>query len=144
MPWPRSRICRSATRAILTEAIWWHDVVCDPKRPDNEEQSAILAEQHVDPAISVEAGRLVRLTKTDDVAPGDRRGAVLISIDLGILGADPATYDTYADAIRKEFARAKVLKRFFERQVIYPDASFARRLDRMARANLAREIAVLG
>jgi predicted metal-dependent HD superfamily phosphohydrolase len=76
-------------RAILIEAIWWHDVVYDPKRPDNEEQSAILAEQHVDPGIGAEVGRLVRLTKTHEVAPDDRRGAVLISIDLSILGADP-------------------------------------------------------
>ena len=141
-------------RAVLTEAIWWHDVVYDPKRSDNEEQSAILAEQHVDPGISAEVGRLVRLTKNHEVAPSDHRGAVLISIDLSILGAEPAIYDAYAEAIRKEFAhvpdadyqsgRAKVLKRFIERQVIYPDASFARRFDRMARENLAREIAALG
>lgn len=141
-------------RAILVEAIWWHDAVYDPTRPDNEEQSAILAEQHVDPGISAEVGRLVRLTKTHEVSPSDRRGAVLISIDLSILGAESIIYDTYADAIRKEFAhvpdadyrfgRAKVLKRFLERQVIYPEASFAKRLDRMARENLAREIAALG
>jgi predicted metal-dependent HD superfamily phosphohydrolase len=36
-----------------------------------------------------------------------------------------------------------VLKRFLERPVIYPEASFAKRLDRMARENLAREITVL-
>jgi len=140
-------------RAILIEAIWWHDVVYDPKRSDNEEQSSQLAEQHVDPGISAEVGLLVRLTKTHEVAPGDRRGAVLISIDLSILGAAPLIYDTYADAIRKEFAhvpdadyrfgRAKVLKRFLERQVIYPEAPFAKRFDRMARENLAREIAML-
>lgn len=140
-------------RAILIEAIWWHDVVYDPKRPDNEEQSAVLAEQHVDSGIGAEVGRLVRLTKTHEVAPGDRRGAVLISIDLSILGAEPLIYDAYTDAIRKEFAhvpdadyrfgRAKVLKQFLERQVIYPEASFAKRFDRMARENLAREITAL-
>lgn len=141
-------------RAILIEALWWHDVVYDPTKRDNEEQSARLAEQHVDPDIRAEVGRLIRLTRSHEVAPGDRRGAVLISIDLGILGADPATYDLYADAIRKEFAhvpdadyrsgRARVLKRFLDRPVIYPEPSIARQLDRMARENLAREIAALG
>src|SRR5829696_2723515 len=38
----------SATdREILSEAIWWHDVVYDATRSDNEELSARLAEQHV-------------------------------------------------------------------------------------------------
>ena len=31
----------------LSEAIWWHDVVYDATRADNEELSARLAEQHV-------------------------------------------------------------------------------------------------
>ena len=34
-------------REILSAAIWWHDVVYDATRADNEELSARLAEQHV-------------------------------------------------------------------------------------------------
>ena len=34
----------AAEREILTEAIWWHDVVYDATRTDNEEFSARLAE----------------------------------------------------------------------------------------------------
>ncbi|MGJ5178890.1 HD domain-containing protein [Bradyrhizobium oligotrophicum] len=137
-------------REILTLAIWWHDVVYDPTRSDNEEQSAVLAERHVAPELSCEVGRLIRLTRTHDVAPDDRRGALLVSIDLAILGADDASYDAYADAIRREYAhvpdeayragRAAVLERFAERPVIYPDGAFAAVLDRTARANLAREL----
>src|SRR5262249_22011217 len=51
-----------------------------------------------------EVGRLIRLTKTHDVAAGDPLGAIMISIDLSILGADVATYDAYAAAIRQEYA----------------------------------------
>ncbi|RXH19269.1 HD domain-containing protein [Bradyrhizobium guangzhouense] len=141
-------------RETLTEAIWWHDVVYDPARSDNEERSAELAEQHVRIELRQEVGRLIRLTKTHDVDAGDRLGAVLISIDLAILGADPARYDAYAAAIRREFShvseddfrigRARVLRRFAAREVIYPDSSFAATLDRQARANLARELAALG
>ena len=138
----------------LSEAIWWHDVVYDPTRADNEELSAQLAEAHVGFDIAREVGRLIRLTKTHAVEPGDRLGAILISIDLSILGADPARYDAYAAAIRQEFAhvpdadyrigRARVLRQFAGRPFIYPDAGFAEMYDRQARENLARELAALG
>ena len=77
-------------REILSAAIWWHDVVYDATRSDNEELSARLAEQHVRPDLRQEVGRLIRLTKTHYVEPDDRLGAILISIDLSILGAEPA------------------------------------------------------
>ncbi|KIU44071.1 MULTISPECIES: phosphohydrolase [Bradyrhizobium] len=144
----------AAEREILSEAIWWHDVVYDATRPDNEELSAQLAEQHVRADISREVGRLIRLTKTHDVQPGDRLGAILISIDLSILGAEPARYDAYAAAIRQEFihvgdadyraGRGRVLRHFAARPVIFPDAGFAATYDGRARDNLARELASLG
>src|SRR5262245_34460121 len=140
-------------REILSAAIWWHDAVYDATRADNEERSARLAEQHVRPDIRQEVGRLIRLTKTHDVQGGDRLGAILISIDLSILGADPARYDAYAAAIRREFihvsdadyrtGRARVLSQFAARPAIFPDPGFAARYDRQARENLAREIASL-
>jgi len=140
-------------REVLTEAIWWHDVVYDPTRSDNEELSAQLAEGHVRADISHEVGRLIRLTRTHEVAAEDRLGAILISIDLSILGAEPARYDAYAAAIRQEFihvsdedyrvGRAAVLRRFAARSVIYPDASFAARYDWHARENIARELGCL-
>lgn len=140
-------------RDILTEAIWWHDVVYDATRADNEELSAQLAEQHVHADISGEVARLIRLTKSHDVEASDRLGAILISIDLSILAAEPARYDAYAAAIRQEFChvpdadyragRAEVLARFAARPVIFPDADFAAKHDRPARDNLARELASL-
>jgi predicted metal-dependent HD superfamily phosphohydrolase len=140
-------------RDILTEAIWWHDVVYDATRSDNEELSAELAEQHIHPDLRPEVGRLIRLTKSHQVEPGDRLGAILISIDLSILGAEPARYDAYAAAIRQEFAhvrdsdyragRSRVLSQFAARPVIFPDAAFATTYDRRARENLARELASL-
>jgi len=140
-------------REILNQAIWWHDVVYDPTRTDNEEQSAELAEQNVAPDLRDQVARLIRLTRTHHVAPSDRLGAILISIDLSILGADTLVYDAYAAAIRREYGhvpdaayrqgRAAVLERFAARSVIYPDAGFAAELDRQARANIARELAAL-
>jgi predicted metal-dependent HD superfamily phosphohydrolase len=143
----------AAEREILTEAIWWHDVVYDPTRSDNEELSAQLAEQHVAAPIRQEVGRLIRLTKTHQVEPSDKLGAILISIDLSILAAEPSRYDAYAAAIRREYAhvpddayragRSDVLRRFAARPVIFPDVAFARSCEQKARANLARELASL-
>ncbi|WP_159011453.1 phosphohydrolase [Bradyrhizobium sp. S69] len=140
-------------REILERAIWWHDVVYDSTRSDNEELSARLAEQHIRDDLRQEVGRLIRLTKTHKVEPDDRLGAILISIDLSILGAEPARYDAYAAAIRQEFAhvserdyrdgRARVLSQFAARPVIFPDAGFAATYDRRARENLARELVSL-
>jgi predicted metal-dependent HD superfamily phosphohydrolase len=69
------------------------------------------------------------------------------------LGAEPARYDAYAAAIRREFAhvpdreyrvgRSRVLSQFAARAVIYPDAGFAAIYHRRARENLARELASL-
>jgi predicted metal-dependent HD superfamily phosphohydrolase len=144
----------SATeREILTEAIWWHDVVYDATRSDNEELSARLAEQHLRTDLAAEVGRLIRLTKSHQVEAEDRLGAMLISIDLSILGAEPARYDAYAADIRREYAhvpdtdyragRAKVLSQFAARPFIFPDTDFAVKYDRQARENLARELASL-
>jgi predicted metal-dependent HD superfamily phosphohydrolase len=140
-------------REVLSEAIWWHDVIYDATRADNEELSAQLAEQHVRQDIGAEVARLIRLTRTHDVQSGDRLGAILISIDLSILGAEPARYDAYAAAIRQEFihvperdyraGRARVLGHFAARPAIFPDAAFAAKYDRQARENLARELASL-
>src|ERR1700760_2239730 len=67
----------AAERAILQEAIWWHDVGYDPTRSENEDLSAQLAEQSLGHEIRHEVGRLIRLTKTHQVDPGDRLGAIL-------------------------------------------------------------------
>jgi predicted metal-dependent HD superfamily phosphohydrolase len=109
-----------------------------------------LAEQNVAAGLRDEVGRLVRLTRSHHVEPGDRLGAVMISIDLAILGAEPPVYDAYAAAIRQEYAhvaedayrrgRALVLDRFAARPAIYPDAGFAAKLEGPARANIEREL----
>jgi len=137
-------------REILTAAIWWHDIVYDPTRSDNEEESAKLAEENIAPDLRSEVGRLIRLTKTHNVQPRDRLGAIMISIDLGILGADAATYESYAAAIRREYChipddayragRAAVLESFAARPAIYPEATFFARLEQRARANIVREL----
>jgi len=140
-------------RQILQDAIWWHDAVYDAARNDNEERSAGLAERNVPEHRRAEVCRLIHLTKSHRVEAGDRLGSIMISIDLSILGAEPAIYKDYAAAIRREYAhvpdeayragRAAVLKRFIAMQEIFPYAPFAERYDRRARDNLMSELATL-
>lgn len=145
-------------RQVLEWAIWWHDVVYDPKAPDNEARSAEMAKRDLRELGATihqrdEVARLIRLTAGHQVEEGDRLGEILVSIDLAILGAAPADYDAYAAQVRAEYAhvpedlwrtgRARVLQHFLDAPVIYPDPAFASRLEAPARANLQRELAAL-
>lgn len=142
-------------RRLLEQAIWWHDAVYDPTRSDNEERSAELAlgdllEDGVSAAEAAEVARLVRLTKGHAAEPGDRLGALLVSIDLSILGQPPEAYQAYADAVRAEYGfvpdeayragRAAVLRRFLDAPEIFADPAFRTRYERQARENIAAEI----
>ena len=147
-----------AERLTLERAIWWHDAVYDPRRSNNEEKSAEMAGRDLAalgaPSDEIaEVARLIRLTKRHHVEAGDRLGALMVSIDLAILGADEAAYDAYAAGVREEYAhvpddafaagRRVVLEAFLAAPVLFPDAEIRARLQGRARANLARELAAL-
>src|SRR6266540_3391696 len=139
-------------------AAWFHDAVYDPRRDDNEEASARLAEAALNalelPAdVIAEVARLVRLTATHDPEPGDRNGALLTDADLAILAAEPAAYDRYAAAVRREYShvpdrefregRAAVLRRLNDAPALYRIVPEKAEWEARARANLTRELAAL-
>ena len=145
-------------RRLLRWAILWHDAVYDPRRGDNEERSAELAEREltacgVAAAEAQEVARLVRLTKGHRVEPGDRLGAILVSIDLSILGADADAYRAYAEAVRREYAqvpdeawrsgRCAVLNHLLAADPLFPDPDFRDALEARARANIQSELSAL-
>ncbi|MGW0589790.1 HD domain-containing protein [Streptosporangium sp. NPDC002607] len=136
---------------LVRLAAWFHDAVYDPRRGDNEERSAILAERALpEMGLSPEAvatvARLVRLTVTHAPAPGDADGAVLSDADLAILGASPEVYAAYATAVREEYAfvpddafrsgRAAVLRSLLDLTAIFHIAD----LEEPARANIMAEL----
>src|SRR3954466_10191577 len=89
-------------------AIWLHDCVYDPKRPDNESRSAEVAEnllRGLDAAESVIA-RIAQLILDTAHAtePQTADGELIVDIDLSILGAEPGVFDAYESAIRMEYA----------------------------------------
>lgn len=145
-------------RRLLAWAIWWHDAVYRPDAPDNEARSAALARREL-PSLGATTGevetvaRLIELTATHPAAAGDRLGALMVSIDLAVLGAPACDYDRYVAEVRAEFAhlpedawrlrRRALLQRFLHAAVIFPDPVLRRRLEAQARANLGRELASL-
>ena len=138
---------------------WFHDAVCDPHVADNEERSAALAHTLLGPlgiaeGLLAEASRLILLTKTHNCSNDDRDGQMLLDADLAILGADGNDYDTYARAIRREYAwvpneeyrkgRLRVLETFLSRERIYRTDELHRAAEEIqGRRNLRREIDAL-
>jgi predicted metal-dependent HD superfamily phosphohydrolase len=131
----------------IVAAIWLHDIVYDPKASDNEERSAAQAQADLPAGPSTDlAVRLILDTKHH--AGGDPFSDAFDDLDLAIIGASPATYDRYAEQIRREYAfvpeaayragRADVLREF-DKRTIYRTPGF-QRLEAQAHINLQREI----
>jgi predicted metal-dependent HD superfamily phosphohydrolase len=143
---------------VVELAVWFHDAVYDPRASDNEAASAELAERSlpavgVGPATVVEVARLVRLTATHDPGPSDGAGGLLCDADLSILAADPARYDAYVAAVRREYGhvpdeafrvgRAEVLRHLLGLPVLYRVVPERAEWEVRARANLTRELSRL-
>ena len=89
-------------------AIWFHDAVYDPKATDNEELSGQLAAYLLDAAAMPEAfsqkvARLI-LATNHDAPPENKDAALLIDVDLSILGQPREIFAEYEAAIRQEYA----------------------------------------
>lgn len=150
--------CRAlAVRPAEVElALWFHDVVYRTWRRDNEAQSAALAQQllRAAPVETVERIRqsILATSHRDGEFAGDT--ALVVDIDLSILGAPPETYAQFERAIRREYwwvprarfvaGRVRILASFLERATIYQHDAFYERYEAPARANLAAALSQLG
>lgn len=137
-------------------ALWFHDAIYRSWRRDNEAQSAALAVKllRVAAADCVERIRLAILATThrDEDIAGDT--ALVVDIDLSILGAPPDVYAQYERAIRREYwwvpraryvaGRGRLLEGILGRFAIYKHDRFYERYESQARANISAAIAQLG
>lgn len=138
-------------------AAWYHDVVYDPQRSDNEQVSAERARAGLRGLVSDErldeVERLVLLTAGHDPAPGDADGAVLCDADLAVLAGPPEAYAAYASAVREEYGhlgdaeftagRIGVLEHLLALPALYRTPEASRRWAERATANLTAELALL-
>ena len=132
-------------------ALLFHDAIYDPTRADNEARSADLARAwltEVRPDALDRVQAMILATRTH--VPEGADAALVLDVDLAILGADPARYDGFERAIRAEYAhvpeeayragRVAILAAFHARAPIFRTLPFREPLEAVAHANLARTI----
>ena len=138
-------------------ALWFHDAVYKPYKSRNEEKSAVWATRFLASAGSTEGfvaqiRNLILATCHDAVATGCD-AAILVDVDLSILGSESSRYDTFEKQVREEYRwipgavyrreRRKILRSFLERDRIFMTQMFFNRYESMARDNLNAAIRAL-
>jgi predicted metal-dependent HD superfamily phosphohydrolase len=138
----------------VTLALWYHDAIYDTSRHDNEQRSATLAHHELAAAgapieLCNRVEELVLVTR-HKTTPAEEDEAILVDIDLSILGASTERFDGYERQIRKEYAtlsdadfttgRIKVLQQFLARPAIFSTRKFRAMFETAARENLNRSL----
>lgn len=147
-----------ADRNTVAFAIWFHDAVYNTKRTDNEEKSAELAASVLErfrvPGEVIEhIQEMILATKEHRFEIPSSDVKLFLDLDLAILGAEPAIYREYANAIRLEYrwvpafmyrrSRRQILEAFLKRESLYFTTEMATRFESQARRNLELEITEL-
>jgi predicted metal-dependent HD superfamily phosphohydrolase len=137
--------------------LWFHDVIYDTQRHDNEERSADWARSAArELGAGAESAQrihdLIMFTR-HAAEPVGIDAEVLVDADLSILGAPPARFQEYEAQVRSEYAwvpdavfrptRAKILKQFLGRPHLYCTAHFRERYEAQARRNLQYSLGYL-
>jgi predicted metal-dependent HD superfamily phosphohydrolase len=139
-------------------AIWFHDVIYNSKRFDNEAESAKIAVEFLwklnMPKIRIESvERMILATSKHNSKGLDFDGKLFLDLDLAILGQNEDVYQNYSNAIRREYSyvpwflykrsRRKILENFLQREFIYFTQEIQQDFETQARINLANEIKTL-
>jgi predicted metal-dependent HD superfamily phosphohydrolase len=141
-------------RDLVEFALYLHDCVYYPLRPDNEERSAEAAAMIAGllgcRAEFVAGVRECIMVTRHSNPPGRGDTALVADIDLSILGSSRASYDEYRRCIREEFAfaddamfvegRGAFVQRMLDKDTIFATPQFKRTHEFVARDNLYREL----
>ena len=138
-------------------AILYHDVIYDPQKKDNEEQSKKFAEGILKMTTATKrfikkVGKLIMATRHTE-KPKDQDEALIMDIDVSILGKLWKRFSEYEQQIRKEYefvawqdfvsGRTAILEMFLSRERIYSTEHFYQKYEIQARRNIKRSIALL-
>ena len=142
---------------IVETALWFHDAVYDPRASDNEERSAELAGRSLrDGKVPAEVvdrvRRLILATKTHE-SDGQAEQALMLDVDLSILGSEPIRFSEYERQIRQEYSwvplevfvpkRIEILEKFLNRPRVFHLPWFYDRLESRTRSNLKNSLTLL-
>ena len=147
---------------IIALALYYHDVIYEPARSDNELKSAEYAIEALKNYLSAEQCQyiyaLIIMTATHQINKSTDEdkisdAAYLLDMDLSILGAPWSEYEQYAKDVRQEYAhitkvnyrvgRITVLQKLLTHTTLYLTDYYHSRLEEQARDNIKREIALL-
>lgn len=141
-------------------ALWYHDLIYDPRRHDNEERSAqrLLKDAvrvNLPLAAANAAADLVRVTAhmgaAGAAAPVTAETALIADIDLSILGQDALGFMDFEYGVEEEYAhvpkilfrcrRGQFLARLLERPQLFLTEAFRARYEQAARTQIAALLA---
>jgi predicted metal-dependent HD superfamily phosphohydrolase len=159
--WCDQYLDRLKNPAVVGFAVFYHDIIYDTYRHDNEEQSAAIAAEHLK-ELSVNASVIenvqlfIKATKNHEIPEGlslHEDLGLFLDFDMAILGADAETYQRYSENIRQEYAkyndqlyregRKFALKKILSSNHIFITEEFRDKLEARARENISREINLL-
>ena len=143
---------------VVQLAVWFHDVVYQSLRSDNEARSAdraraFLQETTLEPARQQRVAFLIERTADHTLPqpPDDADLLWFLDADLSILGAPEEAYWEYARQVRREYrlvpdllyrpGRRKVLAKMLAAPALFQTPALHAELEAPARRNLAAEIA---
>lgn len=135
-------------------SLFYHDIIYNVLRSDNEEKSAGLAVARMQ-QINIDPGKIelcreqIHATKSHAVSNNDDTNH-FTDADLSVLGQPWEIYMAYADGVREEFSiypdfiykpgRRKVLQHFLAMDRIFKTSYFHEKLEQQARENIANEL----
>jgi predicted metal-dependent HD superfamily phosphohydrolase len=141
------------TADVVEVALWYHDVVYEPRSKDCEERSArALLDDAATLAVPLEtastAAALVRETAHTAQASHHSAGAdLVVDIDLSILGRDVLRFMDYEYSIEEEYSpintirlrigRGRFLAALLDRPQLFRTQHFRSRYERQARGQIA-------
>lgn len=142
---------------VILFTLYYHDIVYNALKSDNEEQSTVLASARMKqisiPGQTIEQCKEQILATKKHLPSTDSDTNYFTDADLSVLGADWGTYLNYYKNIRKEYAiypsiiynpgRKKVLLYFLEMERIFKTDYFYSKLEKQAKQNLQKEFDLL-
>jgi predicted metal-dependent HD superfamily phosphohydrolase len=139
-------------------AAWYHDIVYDPRRSDNEAKSAERAMKELDDlgadgALRSHVVQLILATKNHSAGGRDYDDDIFLDADFAILGSSDAAYRQYVTDVRAEYThvddagwkagRGAFLKKTLAAPRIFRTGIFEGEYAEQARKNIAWELANL-